>query len=114
MRFASVKCNRLCATARISRWQNVEGGSVNAWQDLEPTLSQMLAEIDSPGKVLVADEKPTVDLHQGDVWNQPYFPTKRKWDVGSRKIAICYQFDGRYNGLLNNPPREDIDRAFSL
>jgi hypothetical protein len=97
--------------ARISRWTYTDL-ALHGWFDLKPTLSTILACLDAPGSVEIVDEKPTLDLWAPDVWNSGrYFSTKMRWTQANADESdyLSYQFDGNYNGHLNNPPQEHID-----
>lgn len=47
-----------------------------------------------------------------DIFHCNYFPTKVQWKPG-RYRQICYQFDGRWNGDLKNPPPGDADKILN-
>jgi len=66
---------------------------------------QMLAELDSPGRVRVVRRARTLTLQQDG--SGAVVPTKTRWcgDRGSRRVV--YQFDGLYGAEQKNPPQSD-------
>jgi hypothetical protein len=75
---------------------------------------EIVAALDSPGRLELTPEPFTRSLDGYSVWATPYFPTHRRWSIGETHSTVTIQMDGRSAASAKNPTEEEQVRLAAV